>query len=264
MPREPRSFRAEAIVLKHSEYGEADRLLTLYTRQKGKLTAIAKGVRKMHSRKGGHLEPFTRVNLLLATGRSLYVVSQAEAIQAHTTLRDDLERVGYGSYVVELLDKFTYDEEENSAVFRLLANTLDRLSAGRAIELAVRYYELRLLDLLGFRPELHKCVVSEEAIQPEDQYFSARLGGAVSPQHGRGLKGAVPISMEALKYMRHFQRSSYAQAARAKVPAEVQRELEIIMQHYLTYLLERALNSPAFLRKVRQGKQNAVSRAEES
>ena len=106
--------------------------------------------------------------------------------------------------------------------------------------------------------------MSEEAIQPEDQYFSARLGGAVSPQHGRGLEGAVPISMEALKYMRHFQRSSYAQAARAKVPAEVQRELEIIMQHYLTYLLERALNSPAFLRKVRQGKQNAVSRAEES
>ncbi|MDH5506459.1 MAG: DNA repair protein RecO, partial [Anaerolineae bacterium] len=157
MPRPPRSFRVEAIVLKHNDYGEADRMLSLYTRQRGKLRAIAKGARKMRSRKAGHVEPFTRVSLQLAAGRSLYIVSQAETVDAYLPLREDLVRVGYASYVVELLDKFTYDEEENSAVFRLLADTLGRLSKADEAELAVRYYEMQLLDLLGFRPELQAC-----------------------------------------------------------------------------------------------------------
>ena len=111
MPRPPRSFRAEAVVLKHSEFGEADRLLSLYTRQQGKLRAIAKGARKIRSRKAGHLEPFTRVSLLLARGRDMYIVTQAEAVDAYLPLREDLVSLGYASYVVELLDKFTYDEE---------------------------------------------------------------------------------------------------------------------------------------------------------
>ncbi|MEK6256423.1 MAG: DNA repair protein RecO, partial [Chloroflexota bacterium] len=110
MPREQRSIRVEAIVLKHNDFGEADRLLTVYTRQRGKLRAIAKGVRKMHSRKGGHVEPFTEVSLQLATGRSMFIVSQAEAINSYVRLREELELVGYASYCVEMLDKFTYED----------------------------------------------------------------------------------------------------------------------------------------------------------
>jgi DNA repair protein RecO (recombination protein O) len=256
MPRPSRSFRVEAIVLKHSDYGEADRFLSLYTLQRGKLRAIAKGVRKMHSRKAGHVEPFTRVSLQLATGRNLYIVSQAEAVDSYVNLRDDLELVGYASYVIEILDKFTYEEEENTPVFRLTADTLARLDRGDEAELVVRYYEMRLLELLGFRPELHRCVVSEAEIQAEDQYFSAKLGGVVSPKQGKDLEGAVPVTMEALKYMRHFQRSSYQDATHAQVARKVQRELEVLMQHYITYLLERGLNSPSFLRRVRSETNN--------
>lgn len=232
-------------------------MLTIYTRQKGKVRALAKGVRKVRSRMGGHVEPFTRVSLLLAVGRHWYVVSQAEAKDTFAALREDLEVVGYASYVVELLDKFTYEEEENANLFLLIAKTLERLNRGEDPLLTVRYYEIRLLDLLGFRPELKRCIVSEEKIQPEDQYFSATLGGVVSPAHGKNLPGAVPISMRALKYLRHFQRSSFRQAARARIAPEIQQELEVLMQYYLTFLLERGLNSPAFLRRVRGEKQNA-------
>ena len=158
MPRQPRSFRVEAIVLKHSDYGEADRFLSLYTRQRGKLRAIAKGVRKMRSRQSGHLEPFTRVSLQLATGRNLYIVTQAEAVDSYINLREDLALVGYASYVVEILDKFTYEEEENRAVFRLVADTLARLERGDEAELVVRYYEMRLLELLAFLIYFHLVV----------------------------------------------------------------------------------------------------------
>jgi DNA repair protein RecO (recombination protein O) len=252
MPRQLRSFRADAVVLKHTDYGEADRMLTLYTRERGKVRALAKGVRKTRSRKAGHLEPFTQASLQLATGRHWYVVSQAEARETHNQLRESLEAIGHASYVVELIDKFTYEEEQNEPLFRLLAQTLSRLNNDDPPGLVVRYYEIRLLDYLGFRPELTHCVVSGEEIQPEDQYFSAALGGAVSPQHGRGLSGATPVSMAALKYLRHFQRSSYQDALRAVIPPQTKNELEVLIQYYLTYLLERGLNTPGFMRQVRK------------
>jgi DNA repair protein RecO (recombination protein O) len=217
-----RSFRVEAVVLRHSDYGEADRLLTLYTRQLGKTRAIAKGARKIASRKAGHIEPFTQVKLQLAQGRDMLIVTQADTIDAYQPLREDLVLTGHASYVLELLDRFTYqDETENSALFRLLTDTLSRLAAQADPWLVIRYYEMRLRDHLG-------------------------------PRCGQGLRNITPISVETLKYLRHFQRSSYADASRARPGLDVQQEAETLMQGYFTYLLERELNTPGFLKSIRE------------
>jgi DNA repair protein RecO (recombination protein O) len=252
MPSRERSHRVEAIVLRHSDWGEADRLLWLFTRELGKVRAVAKGIRKPRSRKAGHLEPFTRSSLLLAWGRDLWIVTQAEAVDACLSLREDLLRLGYASYVIELLDRFTYEEGENRVLYRLLADTLERLDQEPDPVLAVRYYEVRLLDIVGYRPQLFTCVSCGKDIQPEAQYFSPSLGGVLCPSCGVGMAGAQPISMPALKYLRHFQRSSFSEARRARLGREVDREIELLMQHYLTYLLERGLNSPSFVRQVRK------------
>lgn len=257
MSNRERSYRVEGVVLRHNDWGEADRMIGLFTREQGKLRAIAKGARKLQSRKAGHLEPFTRVSLLLARGRDIPIITQTETLQANGPLREDLLLIGYASYVVELLDRFTYEEGENRALYRLLVETLERLSSGQEPALVVRYYEVRLLDLLGFRPHLFKCARCEVQIQPEDQYFSSELGGVLCPRCGKGLAGARPISMQALKYLRHFQRSSFAEASRAHLSPSVNREMELLMQHYLTYLLERTLNTPAFLRRVRRAESTA-------
>ena len=247
-----RSLRMEAVVLRHSNWGEADRLLVLFTREQGKLRAIAKGVRKMRSRKAGHLEPFTRVMLLLSRGRDLWIVTQAETIESYLPIRADLERTGYAAYVVELLDRFGYEEGENRALYRLLINTLERIAEEEDIFPAVRHYEIRMLDLLGFRPELLNCLGCGAEIKPEDQYFSGGQGGVLCPRCGSKDPAARPISMLALKFLRHYQRSSYAEARRARIAPAVRREMEAIMQYYLTYQLERKLNTPNFLRSVRQ------------
>ncbi len=227
-------------------------MLVLFTRELGKVRAIAKGVRKLRSRKAGHLEPFTRSSLLLARGRDMLIVTQAETINAHLSIQDSLELIGYASYVIELLDRFTYEEGENRALYRLLADTLERLSSQPGPALPVRYYEIRLLDLLGFRPQLFSCARCGKEIQAEDQYFSAEAGGVLCPSCGRQAPGAHPISMQTLKCLRHMQRSSYAEAGRLPIAPAANRELEILMQQYLTYLLERGLNTPAFLRRVRR------------
>ncbi len=252
MPRPERSLRVEAVVLRHTDYGEADRLLTLYTRQLGKTRAIVKGARKITSRKAGHLEPFTQVKLQLARGRDLFIVTQADTIESYQPLREDLILTGHASYVIELVDRFTYeDETENPTLFRLLTETLSRLASKSDPWLALRYYEIRLLDNLGFRPKLFECANCGREIQAEDQFFSFNAGGVICPTCGKGLPNLMSISMETLKYLRHFQRSSYADASRARPSTEVQKEAESLMQGYFTYLLERELNTPGFIKQVR-------------
>jgi DNA repair protein RecO (recombination protein O) len=247
-----RSIRVHAIVLRHADWGEADRLVIVYTREQGKLRALAKGARKITSRKAGHLEPFTHVKLQLSRGRDLFIVTQADTVDAYLSLSESLALTGNASYVVELLDRFVYEEEgANPSLFRLLADTLARLAARHDTWLAVRYYELRLLDFLGFRPQLFECANCGRAIEAEDQFFSFAAGGAICPRCGRGLPNLASISVETLKYLRHFQRSSYAEATRARPLSGVRAEAESLMQGYFTYLLERELNSPGFLRQVK-------------
>ena len=251
MPNLPRSLTVEAVVMRHADWGEADRILTLYARQAGKLRAVAKGARKLHSRKAGHLEPFTHVKLLLARGREFWIVTQAETVNAFLPMREDLVRTGYAAYLTELLDRFTYEEGESPGLFSLLTEGLERISTLPDPFIAVRFYEIRLLDLLGFRPELFHCVGCRAEILAEDQYFDGNAGGVVCPRCAHTHPAARPVSREALRFLRHLQRSSFVEAQRADPPAGVRAEMENLLNYYLTYLLERRLNSPHFIAEAR-------------
>ncbi len=252
MPARERTLRVEAVVLRHTDWGEADRLLTLYTREQGKLRAVAKGVRRLRSRKAGHLEPFMRVALMLAQGRDMWIVTQAETVDAHLALGEDLVRTGYAAYVIELVDRFNYEEGPNRTLYALLADTLQRIAQEADGFMPVRYFEIRLLDILGYRPQLFECAMCGETILPRDQYFSMSEGGVLCPRCGEDAPFTRPVSMTALKYLRHLQRSPYAEAMRAEPTPEVRAEMELLLNSYLTFLLERGLNSPGFLREVRR------------
>lgn len=245
-----RSLRIEGVVLKYKEWGETDRLLTLFTRELGKVQAIAKGVRKPRSRKAGHLEPFTRANMLLARGRDLYILTQAETIETYLTIKNDLVNLGYGFYMIELLSNFTYEEGENRALYRLLVNTLTRLNQGDDPNILTHYFEIRLLDLAGFRPHLFSCANCEREIVAENQYFSALQGGVLCPKCGHLAAEAQPISKNALRYLRHFQRSDYKEALRARIQPKIEIEIETLMHFYITYILEKGLNTPSFLKRM--------------
>jgi DNA repair protein RecO (recombination protein O) len=248
-----RSFRASAVVLRHTDWGEADRLLTLYTREHGMVRALAKGARKIASRKAGHLQPFTHVSVQLAKGRDLLIVTQVDTVNAFLPLREDLVKTGYAAYVAELLLRFSFEEEgANAGVFRLLVDTLTRIEREPEAWLAVRYYEMRFLDAMGFRPRLIECANCGREILAEDQFFSFSAGGVICPRCGGGIQNLTGISLETLKYLRHFQRSSYRDASRARPGPEVRKEAEALMQGYFTHLLERELNSPGFIKKVRR------------
>ncbi len=252
MTSRERSRRVDALILRHQRWGEADRLLTIFTREYGKLRIVAKGARKTTSRKAGHLEPFMRSALQLAQGRDLWIVTQADTINAFLPIRDDLQLMGIASYVIELLDKFTYEDGTNPPLYRLAVETLERLCAGDPVFVVLRFYEMRLLDILGYRPQLFQCIGCQEEIKAEDQYFSALVGGVICPRCGHKYEDVRKISVAALKYLRHFQRSTYKEALAATPAESVMQEVERIMQWYLTYLLERAINSQVFLQQIRK------------
>jgi DNA repair protein RecO (recombination protein O) len=247
-----RVYRTEAVVLRRSDLGEADRILTLFARGYGKIRAVAKGVRKPASRKGGHVELFSRVDLLLAQGRSLEVVSQAEMLDAFVALRQDLERTVYAAHFVELVDAFTEESDQHDDLYDLLVSGLGWLCSTADLRRTARYYELRLLDVVGYRPQLFECVIGGEVIEAQDQSFSPAEGGVVCPSCAEHTPRVRPISLGALKVLRYLQQRTYDTVEQLKLGDGVQAEVERLMLDLLAYHLERRLKSAAFLERLRR------------
>jgi DNA repair protein RecO (recombination protein O) len=238
-----RLYRCEAIVLSRIDFGEADRILTLYSRQRGKLRVIAKGARRPLSRLGPHLEYFSRSRLMLARGRELDVVTGAETVDAHLAIRDDLEAYGHASHLAEVLSRLTEDRQENVAVFDLLASSLRLLSDGVDPFHVTRHYELALLALLGFRPELYRCVGCGDALAPAPHQFAAGMGGFLCERcHGRE-HGARIVSVDAQKYLRALDRGGLSATVRIRIDESLRAELEGLLADYLRQIAERELGS---------------------
>ena len=247
-----RTFRSEAIVLRRIDFGEADRLLTLYSREFGKIKAVAKGTRKPQARKTGHVELFMRSNFMFAKGKNIDIVTQAELVEPYLAMRDDLVRTTYAAYAAELIDGLTAEADRDLAKYDLLSQALGWLAESDNFLLAARYYELRLLGLAGFQPQLFHCVSCHEPIEQQDQFFSAELGGVLCPACQAADRRAQPISGSAVKILRHLQTHQWSHVKELRLRAKVQRDLEGVMHYYLRHILERNLRSADFLYRLRR------------
>ncbi|MBE9501425.1 MAG: DNA repair protein RecO [Chloroflexi bacterium] len=248
----PKVYKTEAIVLKRMNLGEADRILTLYGPNLGKFRAVAKGVRRPKSKMGGHLELLTHSALMLARGKNLDIITQCQTIDSFLPLRGDLWRTTTALYAAELVDQFTAEHVENRPLYKLLLNTLLWLCEAQDVELTLRYFELKLLTHLGYKPQLHQCVGCNTPIEPTTNFFSSSDGGVLCPQCQGKEPLARPISVNALKVMRFLEKNEYPAASKLKLDAELSRELEQLMRHYIRYLLEREVRSVEFLDRLRR------------
>ncbi len=246
-----RSLKLHAVVLHHTNYGEADRFITFLSEESGKVTALAKGVRKIKSHKAGHLEPFNYVSLQLSKGRGpSWIIEQAAAIETYPLIGQSLNLTGSASYTTELADRFASEETENRALFRLVLETLRRIESLSDIFPAMRHYDLNLLSIAGYQPQLQHCVCCGREIQPVDQFFSFSLGGVVCPNCIRNDSSSRRISMRTLKYFRYYQNHSFQEACQAGWPEDIRFESETILTSYISFILERKINSQQFLEHV--------------
>src|ERR1035437_6672402 len=148
-----RSFRAEGIIIKRSNYSEADRIVTIFTKQNGKIKVKATGVRKIASRRSGHIELLNYCIFGLYQGKSMPTLTEVESKESFPLLKKDLKRIGLAYHVCELIDGLCAENQENVDVFMLLGRTLRKLSKEDNLAEVVYEFELELLRLLGFRKE---------------------------------------------------------------------------------------------------------------
>jgi DNA repair protein RecO (recombination protein O) len=250
MPR-PRTYRVEAIVLRRVDFGEADRVLVLFTRERGKIPVVAKGVRRMSSRMAGHLELFTRSELMLAKGANLDVVTQADNREPYRALREDLTRTSTAYLIAELADALTEEALEQPELFDLLTATFRALGTSDDVRLVAAHYQIRLLDVSGLRPVLMQCITCHEELSPGRNAFSAFLGGALCPRCGPSEPSSRPIDSDVLKVLRNLQRAGLPGTARFRVPEMVMREVERILRDLIERHTERRLRSPDLLARLR-------------
>lgn len=247
----PRVYQTEAVIIKRINLGEADRILTLYTPGYGKLKAVAKGARRTRSKMGGHVEILTHSLLLLARGRNLDIVTQAQTINSFLTLKDNLKHMSCGLYISELIDSFTGEHIENRGIFLLFLDTLQQLSEAKNSDTVLRYFELRLLDLSGYRPQLQKCANCNSPLKPVTNYFSPAQGGVLCLDCGYQEPLARQLSLNSLKVLRLWQNCDYATASRVNVNPDLSLELEQTLRDYIKYLLEKQVKSTSWLDRLK-------------
>ena len=188
-------YREVGIVLRTIKLGEADRIVTLVTEGRGKVRAVAKGVRKTKSRFGGRLEPLTHVSLQLYEGRSLDTITQAETLESFRYVREDLDRLAKASTLLEAVDAVVQEGEEDPRLHQMLLGALRTLDA-RPAPLVVPAFLWKLLAHTGFRPMLEECARCGE---PEPLVaFDLNEGGVLCRSCARGTR-LSPDGLELLR-----------------------------------------------------------------
>jgi DNA repair protein RecO (recombination protein O) len=263
--RQQHSYSTETIILKRSDLGEADRVVTLFTPRKGKFHAIAKGSRRPVSKLAGHLDLLSRSQLQLGMGRNLDIITQAEMRENFLGLRADLWHMTCGFYLAELVDRFVEERVEHFDIYTLLLQTLRYLDADASVArrmadsatpetgvltrgktgLLLRYFELHLLSAVGYAPSLENCVACSSELLPQENGFKASLGGVLCSQCSHLWERH--LSLNAFKVLRYIQKHPWSEASRVRLNIPLERELEAVVHSLLRFHLERDLKSWSFL-----------------
>jgi DNA repair protein RecO (recombination protein O) len=233
-------YRDQGVVLRTYRLGEADRIVVFATHTRGKVRAVAKGVRKTKSRFGGRLEPVSHVALQLYEGRELDIVTQAEVIDHFRAIREDLDRLTKATTLLEAVDQVVQEDEPNPRLYTMLVGALRSLAA-RDSALLVPAFFWKLLALEGAQPILDACAACG-ADGVELVAFDLADGGTLCRNCRRGL----PISADALALIRRILGGDLARVLQDD-PGAVAHDVGGLATRALEFHLERRLRSPSVL-----------------
>ena len=255
----PRSYNTDAIVLRSVDEGEADRRVTLLTPGLGKAQAYVRGARRITSRLGGHLDVLNHSRVSLSMGARWNVVTGAESVASFGRLKQDLDRIAAALYLVELTGAMLPEEAPHPTAYRLLLEALRAIDGGAAdARLTTRYLELRLLEDTGYMPELRACVACGRAVEPDRHRFAPDLGGVTCDACAVPQGRVLPLSLSALKVLRHFARSGMAQGTALSASPALLAELEALLGACFHAVLERDTASGAFIGHLRDLRRRAA------
>lgn len=244
-------YNVSAIVLRRLNFGETDRIVTLYSKERGKISAIAKGSRKPVSRLAGATEMLTHARFALATGKNLDVITQAEVKDSFPHIRGDLNRTAHAAYIVEIVDKLVEEHEPNPDLFDLLLSALYLMERPNDPEKITHMFELQAMKILGYEPVLDKCLRCRKQPSIGDRWFSPSLGGVVCTECGPLPDDAIRLTWEAVDTMRKLMEADAPEIERMEIGRTVMDQIARAMRWYVRFRADRELKSLEFLQTLR-------------
>lgn len=247
--------KSEGIVLRRASLRETSLILTLYTKDFGKIKGILRGVRGYRSQCGGgalEILAYDEIVFYERKKSDIYTVSQCDLLDFFNPVRESLDRLAYATYIIELLDSVTSLSDKNVEVFDLLLNSLRLLSGESSARRVARIFEIKLLHLLGLMPSLELCASCGEKLDlgGSSAKFSLMHGGLICKNCLEADRDACPIMAGTARFITHIRSLPFEKVARIKVAASVGKELEAILRKFLDYHIERRLRTLEFLKEI--------------
>lgn len=242
-------YKVHALVLNSREMRDAHRILTLYSSEKGKLKVVAHGVAKPTSRKRGAVQPFSYTDFLVRRGRELDSVSQCEGLEVFPGIWSDLDRLTYAGHAAELVDGLTAEEEPHEEIFILLLSVLRLLEVAPDMELIIRFFELRLVALLGYLPYLEGCANCGGEVFNPSATFSVEAGGLICSGCSIGFKG-IHCSRETVAVMNRLLHWGLEKINRLRISPRARAEMRAILRDFLQWHMEKRARTLQFMEKL--------------
>jgi DNA repair protein RecO (recombination protein O) len=237
-----KSYKTYGIILKRINLGEADRIVTAYTYELGKIKFIAKGVRKIKSRLAGSIEPFYFSDLVLSQGKNLDILTSASIRKIAIKDEKNLALIKLASFLAELIDKMLPENSPNVKLFDLLEEILDYINEEKRLDLLRFYFESKFYQLSGVFPETFVCVKCGRKLEGE-VFFSAQAGGVTDESCRLSYNDSRKINMKAVKVWRFTSEHSFLELKKLKIPDSIKEEIVEISNGYLSYVTQRDFNS---------------------
>jgi DNA repair protein RecO (recombination protein O) len=242
-------IKTKGIVIRGTNFGEADKILTVLTERFGKVKVMAKGIRKIKSHMAGALEPFIISDLMLYEGKTFYLVTGASIVYDFPKLHVDLLKTSTAFYVGELIDRFLEEHQQAPEIFSLFVEVLDSIESEEK-SLLVSAFELKIVEHSGYKPELYECVHCQEKIREEKNYWDGIEGGLICEKCQREHKHGREIYNNTIKLFRFIQKNPIEEIRRIQAKSDISIEASDILERYIANILERELKSKKFLKSL--------------
>ncbi len=240
--------KCEGVIIRSIDYGESAKILTIYSKELGKVTVMARGARKQQSKFAGASQLFNYGFFLFHIGNGMGTLQQAEVMNGFRHIREDIFKTSYVTYMAELLERATEEKQASSSLFALFSGLLNYIDEGYDEEVLVNIFEVKILSLLGITPELNRCVNC--GVTEGHFAFSIQEGGLICQRCAYEDKYVMPVSVTVIKLLRLFQHIDISRLGEITLSPDTKKELRTLIDVYYERNSGLLLKSKKFLEQV--------------
>ncbi len=253
------TYKASGIIIARRNFFEADRIITVLTKFRGKLNILAKGVRKHLSKNAGAIEMFVVCDLMFAEGRNFDILASAQIIKSFKKIRDSLSKTAIAYKISELTDLILKDEQEHADVYNLINRVFEYLNKTKlkTNNIIFEYFAINAISMAGFEPQLSSCVECGGRLLEKGNYFSPIKGGILCLKCSYSDKIIIEVNSNQIKLLRIFLKKDIAYLKKIKISSKDVQNVKKTIDLYVKNIVEKELKSGKFEEKITKMGQGA-------